>query len=38
MTAADYKRLMRRRWVERFLNRKLWFTRKQATRLARYIP
>jgi hypothetical protein len=33
MIEADYKRLKRRRWLERFLHKKLWLTKKQAMRI-----
>jgi len=37
MSPAEYKRLLRRRWLERFLAK--WFTtRKMAKRIASYMP
>jgi hypothetical protein len=38
MTDADYKRLMRRRWLERFLNRKLHIRRSIAEKISSYMP
>lgn len=37
MTDNDYMRLMRRRRLERFLNRRLWFTRRQSERISDYL-
>lgn len=38
MTDKDHRRLMRRRWLEKFLYKKLWFKHKSAMKLSRLMP
>jgi len=38
MTPAAYKRLMRRRWLERLLNRRLGVRRRLAVLISSYVP
>ena len=35
MTDKEYKKLLRRRWLERLLYKRLWFTKKQSVRIAK---
>lgn len=37
MTDAEYKRLKRRRWLERFLYKRLWFKKRTAMRIGQYL-
>jgi hypothetical protein len=38
MTNYQYRRLMRRRWLERVLNRKLHVRRRIAEKISKYLP
>ena len=37
MLEADYKRLLRRRALEKFLYKRLWFTRRRAVKIAKFL-
>ena len=37
MLEADYKRLMRRRALEKFLYKRLWFIRRTAVKIAKLL-